>query len=50
MEIVTKKCKCPKCGKWMPRIAPYEFGIYNFKCNNCNSEVIVKWGEENKNG
>lgn len=31
-----KHVNCPKCGKELIRLEPYETGVYEFWCDNCN--------------
>lgn len=32
---------CPKCGKELIRLEPYETGIYEFWCDYCNLDIVV---------
>lgn len=42
-----KKIYCPKCGKELIRLEPYEEGVYEFWCDDCNIDITIEENEEN---
>lgn len=37
-----KKINCPKCGKELIRLEPYEEGVYEFWCDDCNIDITIE--------
>lgn len=37
-----KKCNCPFCNKELVRLEPFEAGIYEFWCDNCDADITVE--------
>lgn len=36
-----KKCNCPVCNKELIRLEPFEKGVYEFWCDECNIDITV---------
>ena len=45
-KVIMKKIYCPKCGKELIRLEPYEEGVYEFWCDDCNIDIVVGENEE----
>lgn len=43
------KINCPKCGKELIRLEPYEEGVYEFWCDDCNLDITVTNNEQGNN-
>ena len=41
-----KRMICPKCGKELIRLEPYEEGIYEFWCDDCNLDITITENKE----
>ncbi len=41
-----KKINCPKCEKELIRLEPYEEGVYEFWCDDCNIDITIEENEE----
>ncbi len=41
-----KKMNCPKCGKELIRLEPYEEGVCEFWCDDCNIDITIEENEE----
>lgn len=41
-----KNINCPKCGKELIRLEPYEEGVYEFWCDDCNIDITIEENEE----
>lgn len=35
------KIDCPKCGKTLIRLAPFEEGLYEFWCDDCDIDIDI---------
>lgn len=44
-----KKMNCPKCGKELIRLEPYQPGLYLFLCDDCDLELTV-WNKKETRG
>ena len=36
-----ERINCPVCGKELVRLEPFEKGIYEYWCDNCNIDVAI---------
>ena len=43
-----KKINCPKCGKELIRLEPYDGNVYEFWCDDCNIDIIIEDNEEDE--
>ena len=43
-----KKINCPKCGKELIRLEPFEEGTYEFWCDSCNLDITIEENEEDE--
>lgn len=43
-----KKCNCPECGKELIRLEPFEQGVYEFWCDDCNINISISDKKELK--
>lgn len=42
-----KKINCPKCGKELIRLEPYEYvDVSEFWCDDCNIDITIEENEE----
>ena len=41
-----KTYNCPKCGKQLVRLEPYEKGVYEYWCDDCNTDIRIEAEEE----
>lgn len=47
MKVVKmKKCNCPECGKELIRLEPFEKGVYEFWCDDCNIDIVITKNNE----
>lgn len=44
-----KKCNCPECGKELIRLEPFENGVYEFWCDDCNIDIVITKNNETEN-
>lgn len=43
---MINKVNCPKCGKELIRLEPFEEGIYEFWCDEDNIDITIEENEE----
>ena len=43
-----KKINCLKCGKELIRLEPYDEGVYEFWCDDCNIDITIEDNEEDE--
>ena len=43
---MINKINCPKCGKELIRLEPFEEGVYEFWCDECNIDITIEENEE----
>lgn len=43
-----KKCNCPECNKELIRLEPFEDGVYDFWCDNCDIDITITKNDETK--
>lgn len=41
-----KKFNCPVCGKELIRLEPFEHGIYDFWCDDCDIDISITKNNE----
>ncbi len=41
-----KKMNCQKCGKELIILEPYEEGVCEFWCDDCNLDITIEENEE----
>lgn len=41
-----KKFNCPVCNKELVRLEPFEKGVYEFWCDDCNIDLVVTKNDE----
>ena len=40
------KYSCPICGKGLIRLEPFEEGIYEFWCDDCDTDIVITKNDE----
>ena len=43
---MINKINCPKCGKELIRLEPFEEGVYEFWCDECKIDITIEENEE----
>ena len=41
-----KKYNCPVCDKELIRLAPFEEGVYDFWCDDCDIDITITKNDE----
>ena len=41
-----KKINCPVCDKELERLEPFERGVYEFWCDDCNADIVITKNDE----
>jgi hypothetical protein len=42
LEVIqVKKINCPICNKELIRLEPFEKGIYEFWCDDCDTDIVI---------
>ena len=40
-NIIHLKMNCPICNKELVRLEPYKDSVYNFWCDDCNTDIVI---------